>query len=1594
MVISVAEDAGSKPKPRKRLDLHFESSPFTAYTNPNAPVITVVKNSGAILDAEFINATPDSLALPLEFIIDEESLDIPEEEQDQSTEVKKPQKPLELDPREYQLELLEKAIKENIIAVLDTGSGKTLIAVMLIKEMDLIEKQERETRRKTKIAVFLVDRVPLVFQQKDVISTNCDLNVKHLCGEMVWDQWNAKMWETMTNEDDVCVMTAQIFLDALRHGFIHLDRINLMIFDECHHATKNHAFNMIMREFYQRCPENDRPKVFGMTASPMNSRESVEKSSYQLETNLNAKIFTAQNLTALKSFVNSPTEIVVEYTPPSNKEIGGLSRELMRRFYGERGFKELFKAIQWTDRQLGPYCSDLLCQKWFEEFGLFVDVAAETIFDEIPTDQEQQAQWEVAMQIAKDYRLPEMRTEDSTLFSNKIQRLLQILQIYKTGSDSFCGIIFVQRRHTAYVLKWLIDSVHGFDRFKTSILTGSQSQTTREAKMRFKNQNRVISAFRRGEINLLIATNVAEEGLDIQPCNLVIRFDFFSTLISYVQSRGRARQKDSRYIIMMELGNTKQDMLLRNLRIAERDVRAWCNELPEDRKARAGEAISDDPYWFFGEEEDDDDEPDDFFLVPSTKAVITLNSSVALVHYYCSTLPADSYCSLQPEFKYGLDGLNYTCTLTLPSNAAVQETFTEVANSKKLAKKQVAMKACIALYHAKGLNDHLMPIVVTTEMLGDMIPQRDANGDVIGSRKRRKVYKKKTPWFWEKGGPKEAEAEVFNEDEDPNLVLSSQNVWLSLNGDQPPSHANAKTEQATEEDVSTKAVHDDAHVHKLPSAKVEKSPGRITVNGEMDQELACEAQDSSAVQEEPLYPDTLSLYMTYLKHNLNDGYTDRPQYRDVCLLTHKPLPPIPSTQLYLHRKTTGTIVDAVSIPGELVFDLKTVDKLRQYTLKVFSAISNKTWECDLDATAYFVVPIKAKNEGGISVESIDWVEIDLLVEEQTLNLELDQLDNYLDRMIVDLSDSFRRYFIHQICHDLTPASSIPADYQGREVGYKSFADYYDKVLNRVAENSEQPMIQVGRITKVLNYLSPVDNAEALPPKRTAQYVIPEFCQLYPLSASVYRTMMLLPSIMLRIDSMLLIKEVNDKLETTIDDTLLLEAFTTPSANMDKDYERLETLGDSFLKFIATIRLFIMFPQSHEGQLHCQRIRIICNKALYRAARRLQLYKHITSQPFNRRRWRPPHFKTSEEDEEDLRIKLRRHELSDKTLADIVEATLGAAYLSGGVELGLKAAIALQVPFDHITKWSQFNETFLDLRAHLRSPVKAQSVKNLKLEHLAQITGYRFQNPLLVVEALTHASLPNSTVPCYQRLEFLGDGILDFLVVRYLFHKYPGYEPGRMTDMKDACVNNRVLGVICLEIGLNKHIIHFSNKLVGAITQFSREVDLIKDGSEDIGEYWSDLDVPKVLSDVVESILGAIFVDSGFNFGVVEASFEFFMRPFFDKHIQMELLKVHPLKTLTTGLQKLHCDGLLLRNHCTKRDDNMSQKCVVFLHNKAIASASSHNIREARKQAAVHAIAYLEDNLHIIPDLCDCGVNPHDSFEDEIEDEEEEDDDDE
>lgn len=104
------------------------------------------------IDAEFLDTTPDALALSLEQLELErkEKVDLYGME-DTPALSDKEREALHLNPREYQFELFQRALKNNIIAVLHTGSGKTLIAVMLIKQMALQEKRDRLVRLKVRL---------------------------------------------------------------------------------------------------------------------------------------------------------------------------------------------------------------------------------------------------------------------------------------------------------------------------------------------------------------------------------------------------------------------------------------------------------------------------------------------------------------------------------------------------------------------------------------------------------------------------------------------------------------------------------------------------------------------------------------------------------------------------------------------------------------------------------------------------------------------------------------------------------------------------------------------------------------------------------------------------------------------------------------------------------------------------------------------------------------------------------------------------------------------------------------------------------------------------------------------------------------------------------------------------------------------------------------------------------------------------------------------------------------------------------------------------------------------------------------------------
>jgi endoribonuclease Dicer len=145
-------------------------------------------------------------------------------------------------PRDYQLELFERARKENTIAVLDTGSGKTLIAALLIRSTIDQELEDRAAGKTPRISFFLVSSVTLVYQQFSVLERNMDHKVARVCGADNTDNWRKEKWTKLFSENKVIVCTADILHQCLFHSYITMKQINLLVFDEAHHAKKNHAY--------------------------------------------------------------------------------------------------------------------------------------------------------------------------------------------------------------------------------------------------------------------------------------------------------------------------------------------------------------------------------------------------------------------------------------------------------------------------------------------------------------------------------------------------------------------------------------------------------------------------------------------------------------------------------------------------------------------------------------------------------------------------------------------------------------------------------------------------------------------------------------------------------------------------------------------------------------------------------------------------------------------------------------------------------------------------------------------------------------------------------------------------------------------------------------------------------------------------------------------------------------------------------------------------------------------------------------------------------------------------------------------------------
>ncbi|KAI9770580.1 MAG: Dicer-like protein 1 [Geoglossum simile] len=1377
------------------------------------------------------------------------------------------------DPREYQIELFERAKKQNIIAVLDTGSGKTLIAVLLIRHILDQELEDRALGLSPRITFFLVDSVTLVFQQHAVLECNLDAKIERFCGEMGCDLWQKSTWVKHFSENMVIVCTAEVLYQCLMHSFITIDRINLLIFDEAHHAKKNHAYARIIKDFYlAELDMKKRPKVFGMTASPVDARVDVVKAARDLETLLHAQIATASDFKLLQKSVNRPNEVVAQYDkPPAPFETPLLLR--MKAMFGDMVvLSKPFRFAKRASSELGSWFADQVWSFYLaEEEARKLEGKIERDFLSQKTEHSiakldaEVSRIREAREVVKKHIFRDPQAKPADLSSKVLVLQHYLALVFERPTEAKC-IVFVQSRYTAKLLGDLFSRIGG-PNIRSGILVGTRTGEPGDLNVSFRQQVVTLINFRKGLLNCLFATSVAEEGLDIPDCNLVVRFDLYETLIQYIQSRGRARHTNSRYVHMIERGNRVHIQNLRDVRASEGKMRQFCESLPTDRLLQGNDY--------------DPGDLSDLMQISltdlDTGAKLTYGSSLAILSHFVSCLPHSPENTPQPTYVVSGHGRQFVCEVILPENSPVLRAVGRVSAKKSIAKRSAAFEACSLLKKGSYLDANLLPI-----------------------------YHKQLP--------------------------AMRNAQLALN-------------------LKTTNSYDFRIKPSLWAASVGSLP--------------------------------TDLFLTTLELAEPEGLGRA--YRPLGMLTRVRLPNFPRFPIFFEGSQSEVIctsaVQSIRVTGG------SLRVLTVSTLRIFHAIFNKVYEHDVENTPYWLVPIKPDiaissedpDPGGL----IQWDVLKLVADSEELLWDKDTDASFFsDRFLIDPWDGSRRFFTTGVAPELKPLDPVPPNTaSGKHMD--NILEYSISLWKKARAKRQfaidQPVIEAHRVLQRRNWLDEITEKEKA--SITRCYVCPDPLKISTIPTTLATMVLIFPAIISRLDSYLIAGEVCRMLHLDIKTDLALEAITKDSDNsgehreqqvhfqrgMGKNYERLEFIGDCFLKMATSISLFAQNPDNDEFEYHVRRMLMVCNQTLFNNALKLKLCEYIRSQGFSRRTWYPEELKLlfGKGRGRDKNV-TPTHRLGDKSIADVCEALIGAALLSHNhFDNAVRAVTELVCNPDHeMLKWADYYQLYTKptYQTAQASASHVDLAAKVELEH-----NYHFQYPRLLRSAFTHPSYPYSweRVPSYQRLEFLGDSLFDMACVNFLFHRFLDRDPQWLTEHKMAMVSNRFLGAVCVKLGFHRHIRFYGSIIEHQIREYVTEIQEAERESNGLPDYWVNVKAPpKALPDVVEAYLGAVFVDSEFNYGEVERFFDMHIKCFFeDMSIYDSFANNHP----TTYLNNLLAVTFACTNYRIFAQEipsidggtTLTQVIAgVMIHDEIIAEGRGSSGRYAKVRASANALEVL------------------------------------
>ncbi|KAL4778414.1 hypothetical protein BJX76DRAFT_144606 [Aspergillus varians] len=542
----------------------------------------------------------------------------------------------------------------------------------------------------------------------------------------------------------------------MTHGFVRISRLGLIIFDEAHHCTRNHPANKVMTYFYHptraKSGPDAVPRILGLTASAGSSRDDLRI----IEANLGSVCTTPQvHRDELLEHTHRPELRRVLYTPlmiDGTWHWGGTQKALIEAYQmldiekdpyvkKMRASSPYGTALQKVLESGKTYCSDQL-KKFVQRVAhIFTELGAwaADYFIWASTEQLRGRSYDNSflMDLENDERkylvdilsqlpVPDMDIHSTDPADFPVSPKLQALISFLISADerNFSGLIFVQQRATVSVMAHLL-SIHPStrERFRTGGFIGMSNSTKKKDMLgdllTVKMQRNTLDDFRDGRKNLIVATDVLEEGIDVSACSVVVCYDKPPNLKSFVQRRGRARRQHSTYAMVL---STEDDVS--SLHKWQKVEKVMEEAYQEDRRhleeVRALETIEEDVYARF--------------YVESTGAVLTADNAMQHLFHFCSTLPRQTYVDNKPEFSFERhDGGHLRGRVTLPSCVIPTARRAEGKTwwkTERAARKEAAFQAYKALYEHGLVNDNLLPLTKSQDFTRNDLGSLPAIQDV------------------------------------------------------------------------------------------------------------------------------------------------------------------------------------------------------------------------------------------------------------------------------------------------------------------------------------------------------------------------------------------------------------------------------------------------------------------------------------------------------------------------------------------------------------------------------------------------------------------------------------------------------------------------------------------------------------------------------------------------------------------------------------------------------------------------------------------------------------------------------------------------